>query len=163
MDGLEFIHGRYVKLREAIRNWLGKHSDEESWYFQPVPQANSAAWIVPHLLAFEQIKVYRQIPGGRFPELLSPEQEARFRPGAAGYAMERGELMTLADALDGLARAQEASTRFLAALRAGDPELQEVDRQLVFDRYFLNFTHDTEHYGQLKYLTGVWQRRHGNG
>ena len=34
-----------------------------------------------------------------------------------------------------------------------------VDRRVAFDRYFLNFTHDTEHYGQIKYLTGLWQRR----
>jgi hypothetical protein len=159
MNELEFILARYLKLREAIANWLRKHFDEAAWHFQPTPQSNAAAWIVPHLFVFEQIKVYDQIPGYTFPRLAADELVARYRPGAPGYSLRLEESMGLEEAIDYLAQARTITETFLGALLAGDPAVAGLDRRLVFDRYFLNFTHDTEHYGQLKYLTGTWQRR----
>jgi hypothetical protein len=159
MNDLEFMLNRYLKLREAIANWLKKNFDEDAWYFQPAPAANSAAWIVPHLIVFEQIKVYDQIPGYAFHRVATEEQVARYKPGAAGYAMGRGELMPMHDVLVGLAATRKITETFFHALLTDSPLVAEVDRRVAFDRYFLNFTHDTEHYGQIKYLTGLWQRR----
>ena len=159
MNELEFILARYLTLRDAIINWLGEHFDDAAWYYQPTPQANAAAWIVPHLVVFEQIKVYDQIPGATLPRIATDAEVARYKPGAAGYAMPRAELMGLEDAVTALLRARAATEAFLGKLMANNPAFSGVDRRLVFDRLFLNFTHDTEHYGQLKYLTGLWQRR----
>ena len=159
MNELEFMLHRYLKLREAIANWLKKNFDEGAWYYQPAPTANAAAWIVPHLIVFEQIKVYDQIPGYAFHRVATDEQVERYKPGAAGYAMGRGELMTMEEALVGLAAARKITEAFFHALLTDSPLTAGIDRRVAFDRYFLNFTHDTEHYGQIKYLTGMWQRR----
>jgi hypothetical protein len=159
MNEVEFLLGRYLKLREAIGNWLRQNFDEEAWYYQPAPTANPAAWIVPHLIVFEQIKVYDQIPGYAFHRVATEEQVARYRPGAAGYAMGRGELMGMEEALVGLGAARKITEAFFHALLTDAPLVAGVDRRLACDRFFLNFTHDTEHYGQIKYLTGLWQRR----
>jgi len=159
MNDLEFMLNRYLKLREAIANWLKKNFDEDAWYFQPAPAANSAAWIVPHLIVFEQIKVYDQIPGYAFHRVATEEQVARYKPGAAGYAMGRGELMPMHDVLVGLAATRKITETFFHALLTDSPLVAEVDRRVAFDRYFLNFTHDTEHYGQIK-VTVVRESRY---
>lgn len=165
MDEMAFVHSSYLKLRDAIVAWVRKSLAGDAWYFRPSPLANSAAWILPHLVAFEQTKVHDRIAGHGLPRLALPEMVERYKPGVAGYSMPEGELMGLEEALAAVARAREMTDRFFAQLQAGDPAVAGVDRALVFERYLLNFTHDTEHYGQLKYLSGTWERteRQRNG
>ena len=158
MDEIVFMHESYLKLRDAIVVWVRKNLSGAAWYYRPSPLANSAAWIVPHLVVFEQIKVHDRITGHGFPPLASAELVERYKPGAAGYAMPEAELMSLEGALGAIARARELTERFFALLHGADPTVAGVDRGLVFERYLLNFTHDTEHYGQLKYLSGTWDR-----
>lgn len=163
MDNIEFVHQRYLELRDAIVSWLGKHLQGPAWYYRPTPLSNGAAWIVPHLVAFEQQRVFDRIAGHDLARVVPVEVVERYKPGASGWSMPDADLMSAEEALAALARGRAATDAFLSRLRAGDPALAGVDRAQVFERYLLNFTHDTEHYGQLKYLTGTWERLAGAG
>jgi hypothetical protein len=74
--------------------------------------------------------------------------------------MGQGNLMSAEEALAGLARMREISNRFLSEMRSGDAGPGGVDRQHVLEVYQHNSSHDTEHFGQLKYLSGTWGRLH---
>ena len=159
MDEITVIHEGYLRLRDAVASWIKDNLGGAAWYYQPTPKSNSAAWIVGHLIAFEQQYVYDQIPGYAFPRGASAAVVERYKPGVAGYAMGEGELMSAEEALAGLARLREISDRFLSEVSSGTAAA--VDRGLVTECYRHNAVHDTEHFGQLKYLSGTWSRLPG--
>ncbi len=161
MDEIAVVRDTYLKLRDAIASWIRDQLRSEAWYYQPTPLSNSAAWIVPHLIAFEQQFVYDKIPGYRFPRGATAEVVERYKPGVAGYSMGKADLMTAEEALAGLARLRETSDRFLSDMQSGSARTKGVDPRLVSDVYQHNASHDTEHFGQLKYLSGTWSRLHG--
>jgi hypothetical protein len=161
MDEIAEIQDDYLRLRDEIASWVRDHLAGEAWYYQPTPVSNPAAWIVPHLIAFEQQFIYDEIAGYAFPRGASPEVVERYKPGVAGYGMGKGSLMSAAEALAGLARLREISDRFLSDLRDGGPGAKGVDRGRVLQVYRHNSSHDTEHFGQLKYLGGTWGRLRG--
>ena len=158
MEGIAEVRDRYLRLRDSIASWTRAHLDGAAWYYQPTPVSNPAAWIVPHLLAFEQQFVFDKIPGRSIPSGVSADVVERYKPGAAGFAMGEGNLMSLEEALAGIARMREISNRFLSGLLSAGAAEPGVDRQAVIELYQHNFDHDTEHYGQLKYLSGTWAR-----
>jgi hypothetical protein len=158
MSEIAVVHDNHLKLRDSIASWIRDHLGDAAWYYQPTPLSNPAAWIVPHLLAFEQQYVYDQIPGYSFPRGVSPEVVEHYKPGVAGFAMGKGDLMPAEEALAGIARLREISDRFLSEILSAAPGAGSVDHRLVFELYQHNFTHDTEHFGQLKYLSGTWSR-----
>ena len=160
MDEIAVIHDNHLKLRDAIASWIRDHLGGAAWYYQPTPLSNPAAWIVPHLLAFEQQYVYDQIPGYSFPRGVSLEVVERYKPGVAGFSMGEGNLMSAEEALAGLTRLREISDRFFSEILSGSAGAGEVDRGQVFELYQHNSSHDTEHFGQLKYLSGTWGRLH---
>ncbi len=161
MEEMEVIRKSYLDLRDAIASWVRDQLDGKAWYYQPTPLSNPAAWIVGHLIAFEQEYVYDQIPGYSFPRGATAEVVERYRPGVAGYAMGEKSLMSAREALAGLARLRGITDRFLRELLSGAAAAKAVDQGQVRDAYQHNFTHDTEHFGQLKYLTGTWGRMQG--
>ena len=158
MDEVAMIRDNYLTLRDSIASWIREHLIGAAWYYQPTPLSNPAAWIVPHLIAFEQQYVYDQIPGYPFPRGASPEVVERYKPGVAGFAMGEKNLMSAEEALAGLARLREISDRFLSEIESGSAGTGGVERRLVFELYQHNSSHDTEHFGQLKYLSGTWSR-----
>jgi hypothetical protein len=161
MDEIEVIHESYLKLRDAIAAWIREHLGGAAWYYQPTPLSNPAAWIVPHLIAFEQQFVYDKVSGYSFPRGASPEVVERYKPGVAGFSMGEANLMSAEEALAGLAREREISDRFLSEVRSGRGGARGIDRRLVSEVYQHNASHDTEHFGQLKYLSGTWSRLQG--
>ena len=160
MDDIAVIHDNHLKLRDAIASWIRDHSSGAAWYYQPTPLSNPAAWIVPHLLAFEQQYVYDQIPGYTFPLGVSAEVVERYKPGVDGFSMGEGNLMSAEEALAGLARLREISHQFFSEITSGNAGAGGVDRRKVLELYRHNSSHDTEHFGQLKYLSGTWGRMH---
>ncbi len=161
MDEIAVIHHNYLKLRDAIASWIRDQLGGAAWYYQPTPLSNPAAWIVPHLIAFEQQFVYDKIPGYPFPRGASPEVVERYRPGVAGFSMGEANLMSAEEALAGLARLREISDGFLLEVASGSARARGVGRQLVCEVYQHNASHDGEHFGQLKYLSGTWSRLQG--
>ncbi len=162
MEEMEVIRESYLDLRDAIASWIRDHLGGQAWYYQPTSLSNPAAWIVPHLIAFEQEYVYDQISGYSFPRGATPQLVERYRPGVAGYAMGEKNLMSAAEALAGLARLRGITDRFLSELLSGAAAAKAVDQGQVRDAYRHNFNHDTEHFGQLKYLSGTWSRLQGS-
>jgi hypothetical protein len=158
MEGIAEIRERHLRLRDSVAAWIRTHFDDASWYYQPTPVSNPAAWIVPHLLAFEQQFVFDKIPGRPVPPGVSAEVVERYKPGVAGFETGKGNLMSLEEALSALARMREISNHFLSQLILASPAQPAVDPQQVVELYQHNFTHDTEHFGQLKYLSGTWGR-----
>ena len=160
MDEITAIRDDYLKIRDEIASWIRDQLGGEAWYYQPTPLSNPAAWIVPHLIAFEQRYVYDEIPGYSFPRGASPEVVERYKPGVAGFSMGKDNLMPVEEALAGLARLRETSDRFFADIQSGAAGAGAVDLRQVFEVYRHNSSHDTEHFGQLKYLSGTWSRLH---
>jgi hypothetical protein len=115
---------------------------------------------VPHLIAFEQQYVYDQIRGYSFACGASLEVVERYKPGVAGFSIGEGNLMSAEESLTGLARLREISDRFFSEIRSGSADTRRVDRGQVFELYKLNSSHNAEHFGQLKYLSGTWSRLH---
>jgi DinB superfamily len=160
MDEIAVIRDNHLKLRDDIAAWVHDHLSGAAWFFQPTPLSNPAAWIVPHLIAFEQQFVYDQISGYPFPRGVSPHVVERYKPGVDGFSMGEANLMSAEEALAGLARLREITDRFLSEIQSGGAGQGAVDRQQVLELYQHNFSHDTEHFGQLKYLSGTWSRLH---
>lgn len=158
VDEIAIIREDYRELRDAIASWIRDHLRGKAWYYQPTALSNPAAWIVPHLIAFEQQYVYDQISGYAFPRGATPEVVERYRPGVSGYAMGEANLMSADEALAGLARLRGITERFLSELLSGAADTRGVDGGQVRAAYRHNFSHDTEHFGQLKYLSGTWGR-----
>ena len=159
MDETEAVFDSYLKLRDAISQWVRDHLGGAAWFYQPTRLSNPAAWIVPHLIAFEQQYVYDQIPGYPFPRGASAEVVERYKPGVDGFSMGKKNLMSAEEALAGLARLRQISQRFFSDMRSGAAGAG-VDLRQVLDLYQHNSSHDTEHFGQLKYLSGTWGRLH---
>jgi DinB superfamily len=160
MDEIQDIRDGYLNLRDAIATWVHDHLRGDAWYFQPTPLSNAPAWIVGHLIAFEQQFVYDAIPGYAFPRGASPEVVERYKPGVAGFAVGAKSLIPVEEALASIARLRETSDHFLSAVRSSAPEVSGVDRRKVIEAYGHHTYHDTEHFGQLKYLSGTWERLH---
>jgi hypothetical protein len=160
MDEMQAIRNDYLELRDAIATWVRDHLQGDSWYYQPTPLSNTPAWIVGHLIAFEQQFVYDTIPGYAFPRGASLEVVERYKPGVAGFSLGKEALMPAGEALEGIARLREISDRFLSAVGSSAPAVSAVDRRNVIEAYAHHTRHDTEHFGQLKYLSGTWERLH---
>ena len=158
MSDLRFIIQQYSKLRDSLVNYLGKFNDE-SYFYQPTKVSNSPAWIVPHISAFEKVMVVDKIPGLALSEFISPNDVAIYRPGVEAYSFTSDQLMGLDDAIKLLEKTKEVSCAFLEELASG--QSREVDMDVASERYLLNYSHETEHYGQLKYLLGTWKRVNG--
>jgi hypothetical protein len=157
MNDLELVKSLYVKLREGLIAYLRKF-DDGSYFYQPTPISNSAAWIVPHISAFEKIMVTDKIPGFDFPQFITPEDVAKYKPGVDAFTFTKDEMMGISEAIDLLKKTQEVSIAFLDDLIAGKDSTKDVDKSVAVDKYLFNFSHETEHYGQLKYLLGTWKR-----
>jgi hypothetical protein len=158
MDEIRFIRDQYVSVRDSLVSWLPKHLAGRAWYFQPRPQSTSAAWIVPHLVAFEQVTIFGTLKGWQFPPVADADFVERYRGGAAGHTMGDSDLCTPEQALASLTGARGATVGLLDALIGGQPSAAAVGRNDVFRRDLANFSHDTEHVGQLKYLAGTYER-----
>ena len=126
----------------------------------PTEKSNAVAWIVPHIAAFEKIMVIDKIEGYVFDSFISPEAVEQYRPGVNGFSFKQDDLLSLEEAILLLQEAQKVSITFLDELITQSPTVQAVEPQIAFERYLLNFSHETEHFGQLKYLLGTWQRTH---
>ena len=157
MNDLELVKSIYTKLRESLIVFLGKF-DDESYFYQPTPKSNAAAWIVPHISAFEKLMVTDKIHGFEFPQFITPENVTVYKPGVEAYAFAKDEMMGIPEAIELLKQTQEVSTGFLNDMIAGRDSVRKVDRSVAVDKYLFNFSHETEHYGQLKYLLGTWKR-----
>lgn len=160
MDEIQVVRDVYLKLRDEIAAWLRDHLQGEAWYYQPTPLSNTPAWIVGHLIAFEQQFVYDAIPGYVFPLGASADVVESYKPGVAGFSLKKGTLMPVTEALASLARLREISDRFLSAVGSSAPSVSAVDRRKVIGAYQHHAYHDTEHFGQIKYLSGTWERLH---
>jgi hypothetical protein len=157
MDDLELVKSLYLKLRDSLIAFLGKF-DDDSYFYQPTPKSNATAWIVPHISAFEKLMVTDKIPGFDFPQFITPENVAIYKPGVEAYALTRDEMMEISEAIELLKQTEKVSIGFLDDMIGGRDSIREVDRSVVIDKYLLNFSHETEHFGQLKYLLGTWNR-----
>ena len=70
-------------------------------------------------------------------------------------------MMSTEKAIELLKKTKDCSLKFLNALIDGTSG-SNVDPEIVKEKYLLNFSHETEHYGQLKYLLGTWKRLNEN-
>ncbi|MFW9801492.1 MAG: hypothetical protein ACFFFC_02515 [Candidatus Thorarchaeota archaeon] len=157
MNDLELVKSMYTRLRESLIAYLGKF-DDGSYFYQPTSKSNAAAWILPHISAFEKLMVTDKIPGFKFPQFITPEKVAIYKPGVEAYEFTKDELLGISEAIELLKQTQEVSMGFLDDMIAGRDSVREVDRALAVAKYLLNFSHETEHFGQLKYLLGTWKR-----
>jgi hypothetical protein len=157
MNDLELVKSLYSNLRESLIAFLGKF-DDGGYFYQPTPKSNAAAWIVPHISAFEKLMVTDKISGFDFNQFITPEDVAIYKPGVDAYTFTRDEMMGISEAIELLRLTQKVSMGFLDDMIVGRDSIREVESAVVVDKYLLNFSHETEHYGQLKYLLGTWKR-----
>ena len=150
---------QYQKLREAVIKFLDKF-DEDRYFYQPTNKSNSTAWIVPHISAFEKIMVTDQIKGYTFDQYISAEEVEKYKPGVDGFSFKKSEMMRKEEAIKLLRKTQVVSVQFIDNLIIQDPSIKDVNQEIAFNRYLINFSHETEHFGQLKYLIGTWERTH---
>lgn len=155
----ELIKANYLQLRRAMMKYLEKF-DEESYFYQPTEKSNAVAWIVPHIAAFEKIMVADKITGYDFEEFITTEDVEKYKPSVAGYAYAKDQMMSIEDAIALLKKTMEVSNAFLDEIVHDSEKVKDVDKTIVFDKYMLNFSHETEHYGQIKYLLGTFKRTH---
>ncbi|MHA2021923.1 MAG: DinB family protein [Candidatus Thorarchaeota archaeon] len=157
MTDLRFVKKQYLDLREAFIKFLDKF-EEESYFYQPTVKSNSTAWIVPHVSAFEKLMVTDKIPGYKFEEFITEENVAKYRPGADGFVFGKQDMMNIDEAISLLLRTKDVSIRFLDNIIDEATSAKDVNAQIALDKYLSNYSHETEHYGQLKYLLGTWKR-----
>ncbi|MGC9781382.1 MAG: DinB family protein [Candidatus Heimdallarchaeota archaeon] len=157
MKDFELIKANYLRLRSSVINYLGKFNDD-SYYYQPTDKSNSVAWIVPHIVAFEKVMVTDKIKGYKFKRFITQEDIEKYKPAVDGYVFKKKELMNVEEAIKLLNETQNVSIKFLDDTINGSDSTNEVDLEIAFDKYLLNFSHETEHLGQLKYLLGTWKR-----
>ena len=157
MPDFKLLKMQYLKLREAIIKYLDKF-DEESYFYQPTTKSNATAWIVPHISAFEKLKVIDTIEGYNFGIFISQEECEKYKPGVDALNFKKEELMGKKQAIELLRKTQEVSIKFLDDMITQTNSVKAVDPENAFNRYSLNFSHETEHYGQIKYLIGTWKR-----
>ncbi|NHJ04634.1 MAG: DinB family protein [Candidatus Heimdallarchaeota archaeon] len=157
MKDFELLKSNYLKLRNVFINYLDKF-DFESYYYQPTEKSNTTAWIVPHIAAFEKVMVTNKILGFDFKEFISDEDVEKYKPTVDGFIFTKDQMMTKEEAIRLLKTIQEVSIEFLDNMINQTELIINVDPEIAFDRYMLNFSHETEHLGQLKYLLGTWNR-----
>ncbi|MFX0204541.1 MAG: DinB family protein [Candidatus Hodarchaeota archaeon] len=157
MLDFKFLKIQYMKLRGAVIKFLDRFN-ESSYYYRPTLKSNTTAWIIPHISAFEQLMVVDKIIGYNFSEFISQENIDKYKPNVDGFKFKKEEMMSIEQAIELLKRTQEVSVKFLDEMIAQNDSAKEVDPETAFNRYLLNFSHETEHYGQIKYLIGTWQR-----
>lgn len=157
MLDFKLVKKQYLKLREAVIKFLDRF-DEGSYYYQPSLKSNTTAWIIPHISAFEQLMVIDKIIGYNFGKFISQEYIDKYKPNVDGFKFKKEEIMSKNQAIELLKRTQEVSVKFLDDMIAQNNSVKDVDPETAFNRYLLNFSHETEHYGQIKYLIGTWQR-----
>jgi hypothetical protein len=155
----ELIKANYLQLRRALIKYLEKF-DEESYFYQPTEKSNAVAWIVPHIAAFEKVMVVDKIAGYDFNEFIIPEDVEKYKPSVAGYAYTKNQMMSMEEAIALLKKTMEVSSAFLDEIVHDSEKVKDVDKAVVFDKYMFNFSHETEHYGQIKYLLGTYKRTH---
>ncbi|MFX1534315.1 MAG: DinB family protein [Promethearchaeota archaeon] len=159
MPDFKLLKIQYLKLRESVIKYLDKF-DEESYFYQPTIKSNATAWIIPHISAFEKLMVIDKIEGYKFGIFISQEEIEKYRPGVDAFNFKKEELMGKKQAIELLRKTQEVSIKFLDDMIAQTNSIKAVDPENAFNRYLLNFSHETEHYGQIKYLIGTWKRTH---
>ena len=96
------------------------------------------------------------IAGYDFPQFISQMDVDKYKPGVDGFTFTQKEMLTKTEAIELLEKAQEVSVLFLDGLIHGSAE--EIDIEVATSKYQLNFSHETEHFGQLKYLLGTYNR-----
>ena len=157
MLDFELVKNTYLKLRASVIKYLEKFN-EESYYYQPTNKSNATAWIVPHIVAFEKVMVVDRIQGYNFPLFIIQADVDKYKPAVDGFNFKREEMMTKVEAIELLQQAQEVSIEFIDNIINQSDDVIDVDPQIAFDRYLFNFSHETEHLGQMKYLLGTWKR-----
>ena len=157
MKDFELLKSNYLKLREAMIKYLSKFEDD-SYFYQPTDKSNATAWIVPHIVAFEKVMVTDKILGYDFLEFISKEDVEKYKPTVDGFSFTKEQMMTKEEAIKLLEKTKEVSIQFLDNMINQTERIKNVDPEIAFDRYMLNFSHETEHLGQLKYLLGTWIR-----
>ncbi len=157
LKDFELIKANYLKLRSSLIKYLGNFNDV-SYYYQPTDKSNSVAWIVPHVVAFEKVMVTDKIKRYKFKRFITQEDVEKYKPAVDGYAFKKKELMKIEEAIKLLNEAQNVSLKFLDDTINGSDSTIDVDFEIAFDKYLLNFSHETEHLGQLKYLLGTYKR-----
>lgn len=153
----ELLKVTYLKLRKSVIRYLDGF-DEESYHYQPTEKSNSTAWIIPHIVAFEKLMVTDKIAGYVFPEFISQENIEIYKPTVDGFKLSKEELLTKEEAIKLLENAQKVSIEFLDNMINQSDKVKDVDKATAFDRFLFNFSHETEHLGQLKYLLGTFKR-----
>ena len=156
MNDFTFIKTQYVKLRDSLIAYLEKFNDD-SYFFQPTKVSNTPAWIIPHISAFEKIMVVDKISGYEFEEFISQENIDKYKPGVDAFSFAKEEMMSIGKAIELLKKTKDCSLKFLDVL-IKNKAVSDVDRENAMEKYLLNISHETEHYGQLKYLLGTWKR-----
>jgi len=159
MKDFELIKANYLKVRASIIKYLEKF-DEERYFYQPTEKSNSAAWIVPHIVAFEKVMVTDQIENYEFSEFISTVDVEKYKPGVDGFNFTKKDMLTKEEAIILLTKAHEISIQFLDDIINQSDKISEIDAEQAFSRYLLNFSHEMEHFGQLKYLLGTYNRNH---
>ena len=140
MKDFELLKGNYLKLRTAFINYLEKF-DSESYYYQPTKKSNSTAWIVPHIAAFEKIMVINKILGFNFKEFISEEDVEKYKPAIDGFNFSKDQMMTKEEAISLLRKTEEVSINFLDCVINQSESIVNIDPEIAFDRYMLNFSH----------------------
>ncbi|MFX0063403.1 MAG: DinB family protein [Candidatus Hermodarchaeota archaeon] len=159
MPDFKHLKVQYLKLRESVIKYLDQF-DEKSYFYQPTIKSNTTAWIIPHISAFEKLMVIDKIEGYNFGIFISQEEIEKYKPGVDAFNFKKEELMDKKQAIELLGKTQEVSIKFLDDMIAQTNSVKAVDPENAFNRYFFNFSHETEHYGQIKYLIGTWKRTH---
>ena len=157
MKDFELIKANYLKLRSSVIKYIG-NLDEDSYYYQPTKRSNAVAWIVPHIVAFEKVMVTDKISNYKFKQFITEKDVEKYKPAVDGYIFKKKDLMNIEEAIKLLNETQNVSIKFLDDIINGSESTSEVDLEIAFDKYLLNFSHETEHLGQLKYLLGTWKR-----
>jgi hypothetical protein len=68
--------------------------------------------------------------------------------------------MSKDEAIKYLQAAQEVSVKFFEDIISRTDSIKNINQNIAFNRFMLNYDHETEHYGQLKYLLGTFKRTH---
>ena len=102
--------------------------------------------------------VINKILGFDFKEFISVEDVEKYKPTVDGFTFAKEQMISKEKAIKLLRITQEVSIEFLDCMINQTESIINVDPEIAFDRYMLNFSHETEHLGQLKYLLGTWNR-----
>ncbi|MBN1330315.1 MAG: DinB family protein [Candidatus Heimdallarchaeota archaeon] len=159
MKDFELIKSNYLKVRASIIKYLEKF-DDDRYFYQPTEKSNSTAWIVPHIVAFEKVMVTDHIENYDFASFISTEDVEKYKPGVNGFAFTKKQMLTKEQAIELLTKVQDVSMQFLDDMINESEAISEVDAEIAFSKYLLNFSHEMEHFGQLKYLLGTYNRTH---